>query len=382
MGASNPIRVLCMEDNDGLARLLQKHLERQGYLVDRARDGEEGLAMYDAGSYDIVMMDQMMPVYTGLEVIRILASRGPLPPIIMITGTGSEQIAVEAMKLGAGDYLVKDVDGGYLDLLPTVIEQVLDQQRLIEEKQRAEEALRQYAAELEMRNEELDAFAHTVAHDLKSPLSSIVGFAEMLEGSGAEMSDEELGNYLHVIAQGSRKMSSIINELLLLASVRKEDVHLEPLPMASIVDVALERMGPMIEEYQAEIILPDTWPVAWGYNPWIEEVWVNYLNNAIKYGGRPPRVELGAGPPASGKEVGEGMICFWVRDNGAGLTPDEQTRLFTPFTRLEQVRVKGHGLGLSIVQRIMKKLGGQFGVESEAGQGSTFYFTLSRTGAS
>ena len=210
MGASNPIRVLCMEDNAGLARLLQKRLEQQGYLVDLARDGEEGLAMYDAGSYDIVMMDQMMPVYTGLEVIRILASRGPLPPIIMITGTGSEQIAVEAMKLGAGDYLVKDVDGGYLDLLPTVIEQVLDQQRLVEEKQRAEEALRQYAAELETRNEELDAFAHTVAHDLKNPLGSIVGFAEMLEGSGAEMSDEELGNYLHVIAQGSRKMSSTI----------------------------------------------------------------------------------------------------------------------------------------------------------------------------
>ncbi|MEA3397827.1 MAG: response regulator [Chloroflexota bacterium] len=382
MSASKLIRVLCMEDNAGLARLLQKRLERQGYLVELARNGEEGLSMYDAGSYDIVVVDQVMPIYTGLEVIRVLANRGPLPPIIMVTGTGSEQIAVEAMKLGAGDYLVKDVNGGYLDLLPTVIEQVLNQQRLVEEKQQAEESLRQYAAELETRNEELDAFAHTVAHDLKSPLCSILGFAEMLEEWGAEMSDEEVSDSLRLIVEGGRKINSIIDELLLLASVRKQDVELEPLPMASIVAVTLKRLSPLIGKYQAEISLPDTWPVAVGYNPWIEEVWVNYLGNAIKYGGRPPRVELGAGPLASGREVREGMECFWVRDNGAGLTPEEQARLFTPFTRLDQVRVEGHGLGLSIVQRIIEKLGGQFGVESEVGRGSVFYFTLSCAEAS
>ena len=98
--------------------------------------------MVTAGSYDILIMDQVMPVYTGLEVIRILADRGPLPPIIMVTGTGSEQIAVEAMKLGARDYIVKDVEGGYLDLMSTVIEQVLRQQRLMEEKRQALQVLR------------------------------------------------------------------------------------------------------------------------------------------------------------------------------------------------------------------------------------------------
>jgi diguanylate cyclase (GGDEF)-like protein len=128
-----------MDDDPGLARLFQKRLERMGYVVDIASNGEEGLAMYAAGSYDVVATDQQMPVCTGLDVIRVLAAQDPLPPIIMVTGTGSEQIAVEAMKLGAGDYIVKDTDGGYLDLLPTVIERVLRQQRLVEEKQRAEE---------------------------------------------------------------------------------------------------------------------------------------------------------------------------------------------------------------------------------------------------
>ena len=152
MAESQPIRILYMEDNPGLARLFKKKLEREGYAVDIARDGEEGLAMYAAGDYDVVAVDQAMPIHDGLEVIRILASRGPLPPTIMITGTGDEQIAVEAMKLGARDYIVKDVEGGYLDLLPTVIEHVLQQQRIAEEKQRAEaERERLLAAEREQR---------------------------------------------------------------------------------------------------------------------------------------------------------------------------------------------------------------------------------------
>jgi len=123
------------------------------------------------------------------------------------------------------------------------------------------------------------------------------------------------------------------------------------------------------------------WPAALGYGPWIEEVWVNYLSNAIKYGGQPPRMELGADPlpnppPQAGEGKGGGMVRFWVRDNGSGITPEDQSRLFAPFTRLDQIRAGGHGLGLSIVRRIVEKLGGQVGVESQVGSGSTFSFTL------
>src|SRR4030042_2177632 len=142
MAHSKPIRILYIEDDPGLARLLQKRLGKAGYTVDIAADGAEGIAKYEADSYDVVFVDQSLPVYEGLEVIRILGSRGPLPPTIMITGTGDERVAVEAMKLGAGDYIVKDVGTKYFELLPSVITKVLQQRHAVEEKRRAEEALR------------------------------------------------------------------------------------------------------------------------------------------------------------------------------------------------------------------------------------------------
>lgn len=367
------IHVLYVEDNPGLARLVQKRLERKGYTVTLASDGLEGVALCRSGAFDLVAVDHEMPGCSGLDVIQILTTQEEKPPpIIMITGNGSEQIAVEAMKRGASDYIVKDVDGGYLDLLPTVIERALDQKRLLEEKRQAEEALIKYAAELEASNEELDAFAHTVAHDLKGSLGQIVGYARVLAENPAEFSDQELTKYLQQIADTGQKMSNVIDALLLFALLRKaSNIELAHLDMSAIVHCALERLDYFIEGKQAEIKLPETWPSAWGYGPWIEEVWLNYISNGVKYGGEPPVVTLGAD-----QKCAAACARFWVRDNGDGLTEEEQARLFTPFTRLDRMRTKGHGLGLSIVRRIVKKLGGQVGIESALGEGSLFWFTL------
>jgi len=259
------------------------------------------------------------------------------------------------------------------------------------ERKRAEEALGQSNLELHTRNEELDAFAHTVAHDLKNPLGNITGFSELLLLDYGLLSDEERLDSLKRILAGGRKMVNIIEELLLLSQVRQVDVEKEPLDMARIVAEAQQRLAGAIAEAKAELVLPARWPRALGYGPWVEEIWANYISNAIKYGGRPPRVELGAdvlpatflppaapsftSPPQAGGIEGE-MVRSWVRDDGPGLAPEAQTRLFTPFTRLDQTRAKGHGLGLSIVRRIAEKLGGQVGVDSQVGQGSTFSFTL------
>ncbi len=223
---------------------------------------------------------------------------------------------------------------------------------------------------LERRNEELDAFAHTVAHDLKGPLTGLIGFAQLLEASHSQMSDKELRECVADIEQNGRRMKDIINELLLLASVRKQEVKMTPLKMDKIIYETYQRLTYTISKCQAEIILPKSWPEALGYGPWVEEVWANYLGNALKYGGQPPRAEFGATVQS------DGMIRFWLRDNGKGLTAEQQQRLFAEFTRFHEVRAQGQGLGLSIVHRIVKKLGGSVGVESKEGQGSLFFFTL------
>ena len=238
------------------------------------------------------------------------------------------------------------------------------------ENARLVEALRQNAAELEARNRDLDAFAHTVAHDLKSPLATIVSFCEALTDF-VVAPEEELASYLNLIGRNGRKLSNIVDELLLLASVhRMPEVELKPLDMARIVGEAQQRLVHVIEEHGVKIISCDTWPMALGYAPWVEELWVNYLSNAIKYGGQPPCVQFGATIQTDGK------VRFWLRDNGRGLTPEELERLFTPFERLDRVRAKGHGLGLSIVRHIAERLGGQVTVESQIGHGSVFGFTL------
>jgi PAS domain S-box-containing protein len=253
---------------------------------------------------------------------------------------------------------VRDRDGSVTHYV-AVKEDITDRKRLEEERERL--------------IDELDAFSHTVAHDLKNPLGAVLGFADLLTAPGVELGKKDIADSLAAIGQSARKMQNIIDELMLLAGVRKTTVESKPIDMAAVVTGALSRLSYMTAEYGPRVVLPDCWPAALGHGPWVEEVWANYFSNAMKYGGKPPLIEVGADCGAAA------VVRYWVRDNGLGLSTEQQTRLFVPFTRLHQARASGQGLGLSIVRRIMEKLGGEAWVESEPGGGSRFGFTLPRS---
>lgn len=239
-----------------------------------------------------------------------------------------------------------------------------------QEKEATVQLLREYTQELQAHNAELDAFAHTVAHDLHSPLSILIGYSDLLLPSSGPLEPGMQETYLRKIMDQGYKLHNIVEEILVLASVRKVEVNLVPITnMNELVENALQRIHSLVAEYEAEIILPTSWPTVLGHGPWLEEVWTNYLSNAVKYGGRPPCLRLQASAEGTHGRMG-------VQDNGRGLTVAEQARLFAPFTQLHQVRIGGHGLGLSIVQRIMTKLDGRVGLHSQVDQGSFFYFEL------
>lgn len=369
---SQRIRVLVVDDDPIVTELVRSQLSRLGYTVAGAAfNAESAITMALSEQPDVVLMDLRMSDpetghesrQAGLDAAKRIYDKRPMP-IILLTAYESPKLVRQASDAGVVGYLVKPVRATELDRAIAIgLARFQDLMRLEELNK-----------DLQARNAELDAFADTVAHDLKAPLSPIIGYAEVLAEKGEDMEWEELRGYLEIIARRGRKINVIINELLLLASVRKQDVKKRPLDMKEIVEDACQRLEDMIEKADAEIIVPDEWPRALGYALWVEEIWVNYLSNGIKYGGSPPRLELGATPLPS-----KGKIRFWVRDNGSGLTEEECERLFVPFERLSQVRTQGLGLGLSIVQRIVDKLDGEAGVESELGEGSTFYFTLLAT---
>ncbi|MFT5193979.1 MAG: two-component system sensor histidine kinase/response regulator, partial [Candidatus Promineifilaceae bacterium] len=174
-----------------------------------------------------------------------------------------------------------------------------------------------------------------------------------------------------VIARNGRKMSGIIEALMLLSAVRQADVEVTPINMQHLINETLDRLFDQIESSKAKINYATTWPTALAFAPWIEEVWYNYLGNALKYGGSPLEIELGATP-----QPDHDMILFWVQDNGAGIPEALNPELFRPFADYGRGRKTGAGLGLSIVQRIITRMNGMVGVESEPGKGSRFWFTL------
>ena len=341
--------ILVIEDDDAIRATLIDILELNGHGVMHAANGLDGLALARRKRPDVILTDISMPGLDGFELIRELrADETTRPiPIIIISASVEPERMRQGMDLGAEDFIIK----------PFTEDQVV----------------RSISARLEKKAllDELDAFAHTVAHDLKNPIAVISMRAELLRSMWESADDAALLEQVVAMEKGTSRLNNIVDELLVLAGVGRQNVQSKPVKMDVAVQEALDRVDNLVQQTKAQIERPASWPAALGHAPWVSEVWANYLSNAMKYGGSPPSVCLGAD-----LVPGHNRVRFWVQDNGRGLTAEQQAQLFKQFSRVTETRAQGHGLGLSIVRRIAEKLGGSAGVESQPGSGSRFWFEL------
>lgn len=424
--------LLIVDDLPDNVAVLFTSLTNAGFSVIIAQDGVDALQTVNLAHPDLILLDVLMPGMDGFEACRQLKAQPNTRdiPIIFMTALADTVDKVKGFQLGAADYITKPLQQE--EVLARVTahlnvsklqQQLIVQNNLVEKQnqklkeeiavrrtveaslqrtaglladrtiqvQDHSEALQKRTEELEKRNAELDSFSRMVAHDLKNPAGVILRIAEILESQcvkGTVVTKEQIV-WLTKIALLSQKLLKITDALLLLAGVsRSTGVEIQRLNMSSLINQVLnQRLAEVLKQCSGEVVMPKRFPLAQGYAPWVEEIWFNYLSNGLKYGGQPPRLEVGADeiPPSSpvekeGRSGGEsgsegGFIRFWVRDNGQGLTPEMQAKLFIPFTRLHS-GFEGQGLGLSIVRQIAEKLEGSAGVESNEGLGSLFYFTL------
>jgi signal transduction histidine kinase len=374
-------RVLIVDDEEDLRYVYTRQLRGDGYLLDTAADGEEAIEKIRATEYAVILTDMRMPRKDGLAVIAAAREHLPDAEIIVLTGHGSLENALQAFKAGnIFEYLLKPLDD--ISILNTVVARAIERRNLrkhnrelFEQLQRAYEELRQ-KSEMLIQNEKMSAIgvlAAGVAHELNNPLTAVVGFAQMIaeklkSSRPANWNDSEYERALQALenlVQGAHRARDIVGSLLRFARATKPDAR-------SLIDInqtlrdafvftehLLLRNGITLEKHLA----PELPPV-WGNAARLQHVFTNLLINAQQ------------ATPSGGvvrviTERAEEPKGVWVHveDTGEGIPPEALEQIFEPFyTRKEQ----GTGLGLSIAKQIVEEHGGEIRVASELGKGARF----------
>jgi len=368
MTEASKARILIVDDEVAHMRALCDTLKDRGYDTLGCTNGEAGLAALQQGHFDLLLADLMMPGMNGIALLRAGLQIDPTPVGIIMTGEGTIGTAVEAMKSGAMDYILKPFK---LSVVLPVLARGLEMRRLRMENAALERRVREHAAELEAANRELDAFARSASHDLRSPLNAVLGFTSLLlSNRGPQMTDQQQ-DWLTQVQRSGDRMLQLIDDLMRLSYAGRQALNLQPVDLAALVQgvVADQRQ----QQPQRQVALHiGALPQVVADASLLRQVFVNLLSNAFKFTRNTEQAAVSIGFQ-QGPEGG----VFFVRDNGIGFDAAHADRLFGAFQRLHRAdEFEGSGVGLSIVERVVRRHGGRIWAESTPGQGAVFYFTL------
>lgn len=224
--------------------------------------------------------------------------------------------------------------------------------------------------ELKKLNENLDAYAHIVAHELNSSVKSLLGLSQIINNKELKLTEEKKDKYVESIGKLSYQLSKVISDLLMFSSVKKDEIILGKVDVKSAIENVINRLDFEIKEYHANIVLSDKIYNCIGHNVWVEEVFYNFISNAIKYGGTPPEIII------TSEKIGKDKVKYCINDNGSGIETELASKIFDEKIKGKDKSIKGFGLGLNIVKKIVEKIDGTVNLDHTSSNGTTFSFIL------
>lgn len=406
------MKILLADDRVENRYLGQSILENAGFEVVTAANGAEALDKARHDKFDLIVSDIMMPKMDGFQFCRELKHDEQLNkvPFVFYTATYTDaQDEAFARRLGAQDFIVKPVEPEiflrrirsvvqnapavpqsqatpdeieyfkeYSHRLVQKLEQKIAEVEAINSELKnvngtLEERIREKTQSLETKNRELEAFAYSVAHDLRAPLRALNGLSHALLEEYAHCLDATGEHYANRIIKAAERMDTLIRDLLAYSRMAQAVIPISNVSLETVVDEVCEQLGPLLHENKTALEVERPLPSVSGNGQALHQVISNLLVNAMKFvaPGVQPRVRIRA-------EEKPNLVRLFVEDNGIGIDAEHQSRIFQMFERLHQKEYPGTGVGLALVQKAVDRMNGKVGVSSMPGKGSTFWIELSK----
>ncbi len=379
--AEPPVRkILVVEDDPALGKLIVRRLERTGFTATAVTDGNQALVAWQPDT--VMLVDQKLPDMTGRQLIAQLREKGHTPAFIVMTGQGDERLAVEMMKLGADDYLVKTID--FIDVLPQAFTRLFV--RVETEKRLAQAEADRNRLEAQLRQEQrlsaIGTLASGVAHEINNPLNVIINYAQLILDR-LPPREHQLLEFCQEILDEGQRITNIVRNLLSFSRVEQSSHR--PESPKQLVEGVLSLVGKLLEKDEVTLNLevePEL-PMISCSAPQIQQVILNLIVNGRdalneRYPGYHPQKFLAV--HLSRTPGDPGCIRFSVSDHGNGVPESIRDKLFHPFFTTKDPD-KGTGLGLSICQTIAHEHGGRLSFESVPGEGTSFFLDVPACGS-